>query len=277
MPNVFDRGAFDDLPPKWTLRGIFARLCMVFRRPADVFFAVQMGFFLCRASLALTRESRAGHLRWLGLCRRPQGIDASREREDLERLLRVSYIYVRFFETHASCYLRALNIHRFSTSVVDAAVIESLEMAMMDVRRGKPCSIALIDADRLGRLGDRFGWDFCGGLLANIARVIEKTVADAGVWGRFGGDEFLVILPDVSPTGALQIIDAVRDAVASSRLNGTPAVTVSAGLVHVQSDAAVAEVMELVEQTLQSAKKGGRNRVAVYAPHGEGPHGFAIA
>ena len=131
-------------------------------------------------------------------------------------------------------------------------------------RTDVPCSIALIDLDHFKRINDRFGHlagdevlrTFAISLFANI-RTIDKL-------GRYGGEEFLLILPDCSKdqaVGALDRLGSIISEVDWTAISGTMCVTMSAGICAVRQEDSAADILARADVALYRAKGAGRNRV----------------
>src|SRR5690606_35897552 len=81
-------------------------------------------------------------------------------------------------------------------------LMERLESELARVRRGKPLAVVMVDLDRFKRVNDDTGHQRGDSLLQDLARGLARAVREADVVGRYGGDEFVVILPDTSPADA---------------------------------------------------------------------------
>ena len=99
-------------------------------------------------------------------------------------------------------------------------------------------ALALVDLDRFKRINDALGHGAGDVVLANVARSIARAVGDKGMVARWGGEEFLVVLPKVSLERALSIIEHVRAEVEDEyAMDGVAErVTISAGVAHGDSD-----------------------------------------
>ena len=131
-------------------------------------------------------------------------------------------------------------------------------------RSNTPCSVAIIDLDFFKRINDQFGHPagdealrtFAIGIFANI-RAIDKL-------GRYGGEEFLLILPDTEKDQAVRTLDRLRVIVSevdwtaiSENLN----LTMSAGVCSVRQTDSADDILARVDVALYRAKDVGRNRV----------------
>jgi len=146
------------------------------------------------------------------------------------------------------------------------ALVRLHDLWTIATRYRHPLSCALIDIDGFKAVNDG-GGHLCGdAVLREAAGVLTKFVRECDILCRFGGDEFLVILPQTPADRAAEAIERCRTAVArhAFRSNGhTASLTISAGVY--QAWAQMASVDELIHQAdlaLYAAKRVGKNYVA---------------
>jgi diguanylate cyclase (GGDEF)-like protein len=134
-------------------------------------------------------------------------------------------------------------------------------------REGQQLTLALIDLDHFKQINDRFGHATGDFVLQEFARVCRRVLRDTDEFGRWGGEEFLILLPRTTLDVALGVIDRVRTAaqtIRDGRLDAELRVTLSAGLATNESDpASVEEIISKADVALYSAKKGGRDLVCI--------------
>jgi len=133
-------------------------------------------------------------------------------------------------------------------------------------RYKRPLSLVLLDVDFFKQVNDRHGHHTGDQALMAIARLIEQSVRKVDTAGRLGGDEFLLILPETPPTGALEVatrLNARGRAIAiPSEVSPPPSFTLSLGVSSwplVEAESA-AELLKTADQALYRAKAAGRNR-----------------
>ena len=124
-------------------------------------------------------------------------------------------------------------------------------------------ALALVDLDRFKRINDALGHGAGDVVLANVARSIARAVGDHGKVARWGGEEFLVVLPKVSLERALALIEHVRAEVEDEyAMDGVAErITISAGVAHGRQYAPRDELLRLADAKLYEAKASGRNLV----------------
>jgi len=127
--------------------------------------------------------------------------------------------------------------------------------------------VMLLDVDHFKSINDLLGHQSGDRALAQIGRIIAENVRGLDVAGRFGGEEFLVLLRDASRERALQVAERLRGAIETSGIayaDGKP-VTVSVGVSYALPTDLTSDVVERADRALYRAKNAGRNRV-VEAP-----------
>ena len=134
-------------------------------------------------------------------------------------------------------------------------------------RYNKPLTIAVIDADRFKSLNDAHGHPSGDLVLCKLGAILEDSFRQSDTVGRYGGEEFVVILPETEPEMAQQKLESVRELVANTQIvlpsRGTKVqLTISAGLASFPSDGNdVEELFALADERMFQAKREGRNRV----------------
>jgi len=127
---------------------------------------------------------------------------------------------------------------------------------------GEVVAVAMVDIDHFKTVNDSFGHPAGDQVLAAVGRMLTAHLRTGDLVSRYGGEEFLVILPDTPPAGAMQVAERLREAVAA--ITGMPkAVTVSIGVAACHQDETVASLVSRADAALYQAKTGGRNRVTM--------------
>ncbi len=145
--------------------------------------------------------------------------------------------------------------------VVDGALAGAVE-------RGEPLTLAFCDIDRFKQVNDVHGHAAGDRVLAGVATAIARSVRPGDAVGRFGGEEFVVVLPDTDGPRGLQIAERIRREVeaAAHEVAGGPSlqVTVSIGLASHRPQGELVSpgaLLAAADACLYEAKRGGRNRV----------------
>lgn len=135
------------------------------------------------------------------------------------------------------------------------------------LRRRAPLSLAMLDLDHFKRINDNYGHQAGDDVLREAARRVTSVVREYDTVGRYGGEEFLVLLPDTATEEATAIAERVRQSIAEApmetRDGGMIHASVSVGLAtaHAEFCGNVKDVIESADAALYRAKRGGRNRV----------------
>jgi diguanylate cyclase (GGDEF)-like protein len=133
--------------------------------------------------------------------------------------------------------------------------------------RGGPVALLVLDLDNFKPLVDREGHLIGSRTIGQVGRLIARCLRPGDVAARFGGDEFVVILPGTDAPAAGAIAEAIRAAVAAARvLDGTEVdisgITVSVGVAVFPGDAADAEgLFRAADAAMYDVKRGGKNAV----------------
>ena len=138
------------------------------------------------------------------------------------------------------------------------------------LRYDRPASVLMIDSDNLKGVNDAYGHDAGNRLLRHLAAVIQAELRSTDVPARYGGDEFIVLLPETPAKGALDVGERIRNAIASAPLpleGRMVACSVSIGIACFPEDGRTLDALAgRADRALYHAKKDGRNRVARYQP-----------
>ncbi|UCC82694.1 MAG: sensor domain-containing diguanylate cyclase [Gemmatimonadota bacterium] len=151
--------------------------------------------------------------------------------------------------------------NRRSTERVLASTIAVAE------RTGSPFAVAVADVDHFKRINDRYGHEAGDTVLQAVARVMRETIRPGDHAGRWGGEEYLVVLPATALEDAARAVERLRRNVELLQIDweGRPlTVTISAGLTaYPELIRNAAAAVASADAALYKAKRAGRNTVAV--------------
>ena len=138
----------------------------------------------------------------------------------------------------------------------------ALERELARARRaGAPFSIAMIDLDDFKLVNDRLGHAAGDDVLKQVSAILSSTFRASDFGVRWGGDEFLVLLPDVALSGAIAFSERARAQLETLPLGSAGKLTLSAGIVQVFEDEDVRAAIQRADAQLYEAKRAGRNQV----------------
>jgi diguanylate cyclase (GGDEF)-like protein len=153
------------------------------------------------------------------------------------------------------------------------AFFQRMGQAWEDARRtGRPLSCLALDIDRFKSVNDGFGHAAGDRVIQEVGTMLVSSLRAADIVGRYGGDEFFVGMPGCDLDQGLALADKLRRAIEDrcrTSFNDIAGlqVTVSIGIATSRADdGALADLIELADQALNSAKSNGRNQVAATPP-----------
>jgi diguanylate cyclase (GGDEF)-like protein len=134
------------------------------------------------------------------------------------------------------------------------------------LRMGEPVAVAMMDLDRFKQVNDTYGHPTGDVILFETAQLIKQTAREIDMPGRYGGEEFIAILPGTEEEAAAHFAERVRQAVESHVFrDGATEVrmTVSCGVASFPGDGidAPEALLKAADEALYQAKHGGRNQV----------------
>ena len=125
----------------------------------------------------------------------------------------------------------------------------------------QPLSLVLADLDHFKKINDVYGHGAGDRVLQGVGRYLLDHARKIDVVGRWGGEEFLLVLPGTALPEALEVAERLRAGLAQYPDQETGILTASFGVVQAGPDEAVAGLLERADRTLYRAKEAGRNRV----------------
>ncbi len=131
-----------------------------------------------------------------------------------------------------------------------------------------PLSIALLDLDHFKQINDTHGHQTGDAVLRAAARVIQQQCRQGDLFGRFGGEEFMLCLPDTPLSSAMEIAERIRGTLAQHRIiqDDQPIrVTACLGVATLRAGESIQQALSRADKALYEAKRSGRNRCAVAA------------
>lgn len=132
-------------------------------------------------------------------------------------------------------------------------------------RHNKTLSLIMIDIDHFKNVNDAHGHQVGDSVLREFARLLQDNVRDTDIISRWGGEEFIVLLPSTSSESAISVAQKIQSAVNSHCFSGAGKLTASFGVSNVDPNSnSNRESVNKADQALYQAKNQGRNRVVAY-------------
>ncbi|HEY6876637.1 MAG TPA: GGDEF domain-containing protein, partial [Polyangiales bacterium] len=140
----------------------------------------------------------------------------------------------------------------------DEALTREVERAR---RYGRPLSCLLLDVDHFKKINDGAGHAAGDHVLRLLGALIAGRIRTADSAARWGGEEFLLVLPETNSRGACEFAESLRALVEATSFELVPRVTVSIGVTELRPDEPREQALARADKHLYTAKSNGRNRV----------------
>ncbi len=258
------------------------------------------GIFLCTLFLAFSFGSlrftpRQSVAVWIAmtigvaglflLTDKPIGLPQSNALERIATMLvfaltigRCTFIGMFSSSMRQSLYQRGLKLKEAYRRIEELAELDELTgsfnrrciMRMLEEeiaraqRVNAPCSVALIDLDWFKRINDAYGHPTGDEVLRTFAITVFANLRNIDRFGRYGGEEFLLVLPDTPAERAAGVLDRMREIIADldwSAFSADMRVTISAGIATLRPDETSDTLLARADSALYAAKAKGRNRI----------------
>lgn len=152
-------------------------------------------------------------------------------------------------------------------------VIEKIDSELnRAIRHGSPMSLLMLDLDHFKRINDTFGHPAGDEVLKSVGKLLRESCRVYDVPGRYGGEEFCVVLPETKPGSTTVVAERIRKRLESTELpcgESSIAVTASIGIAGMDTQSehemlSPAELIDRADRALYSAKTRGRNRIEMW-------------
>lgn len=177
--------------------------------------------------------------------------------ELVQRKLAEAGVKLRSVETDAMRdYLTGIPNRRASTEVLQKAIEKNTE-------HGTKTTVMMIDIDHFKRINDTFGHDVGDEVLLSFTTLIKNHIRNGDILGRWGGEEFILILPNTGSENARILSNRLCNVVAKHSFLTVGQVTTSIGISVSQPDDTVETLVKRADVALYGAKQSGRNRAVL--------------
>lgn len=129
-------------------------------------------------------------------------------------------------------------------------------------RRNGQISLLMLDIDHFKHINDTFGHLVGDKVLKQFAELVQNAIRQQDMFTRYGGEEFVLLLPDTALEGAMKIAEKIRATIESSAFKHVKSITISIGCTQYTNGQTLDEVISKADQALYIAKSSGRNQVA---------------
>ena len=118
----------------------------------------------------------------------------------------------------------------------------------------------MVDIDFFKTVNDTYGHHMGDIVLEKLSEIIKATIRDADIAGRYGGEEFLIIFPEISEDEAFRAGERLRKNIEAVEFENRIKITISGGVAEYIEETAL-ELIEKADRNLYRAKENGRNRI----------------
>jgi diguanylate cyclase (GGDEF)-like protein len=191
-------------------------------------------------------------------------------------LLGLIYAIIRYISEVFIARLKAVELQLTEMASKDflTGLINRREMfkrAVMEcsrtTRNAKPLSVLMVDIDHFKHLNDNYGHDAGDEALKSLARSLDEFLRNYDIVCRYGGEEFLVVVPEADLDQARELAERLRQLTANLVIpcgagGAKVTITVSIGIAQREEEEGMASLISRADEALYRAKVGGRNRVA---------------
>lgn len=173
---------------------------------------------------------------------------------------------------NAQLYRQARHLSAIDALTGCMASGNGMELVRMELRRAqryaRPAALIFIDLDHFKQVNDRYGHLFGNAVLRAVGAALKAALRASDVRCRYGGDEFLVLLPETPPDGALRVAELLRRRLAATtvkRPERSVAVTASIGVAAaLPGELDAGGLLARADAAMYRAKRAGRNAVRVW-------------
>ncbi|BCD61971.1 two-component system, cell cycle response regulator [Nitratiruptor sp. YY08-26] len=146
----------------------------------------------------------------------------------------------------------------FNRRAMNEMLIAEIEKAK---RYKRPLSVIFFDIDHFKKINDTYGHDVGDFVLRKLVSVIRNHLRQTDTLARFGGEEFLIVLPEMDLQNTKIVAEKIRKRVETTDFEKVKKITISLGVTQLKEDDTRQELLKRVDEALYQAKNSGRNKV----------------
>lgn len=141
-------------------------------------------------------------------------------------------------------------------------ISEELEIEIARVNRYEGVfSLLMLDIDYFKNINDTYGHDVGDSVLIELCGVVSKLIRESDRFGRWGGEEFMLISPHIQKDAVISLANKIKEAIATHIFKDLKQVTISIGVTHFHKGETKEDILKRVDDLLYEAKDAGRNTV----------------
>lgn len=118
----------------------------------------------------------------------------------------------------------------------------------------------MLDIDKFKKVNDSYGHQFGDYVLKTVSNILLNTISSKGYVGRFGGEEFIIILPEIEVNCACIMGEKIRNKIEKYKFKNNYKLTISIGIKQYRNESYM-ELIKITDDLLYKAKQNGRNRI----------------
>lgn len=137
------------------------------------------------------------------------------------------------------------------------------------IKSNSPMSLLMCDIDHFKKINDNFGHEFGDYVLKEVTKAISSSLRKYDILSRWGGEEFLILLPEADQSTTLDLAEAVRKTVSDLIIDIEKtkySVTITIGVAIYDSSLSISDNINNADEALYEGKDTGRNRVVLFNP-----------
>ena len=142
---------------------------------------------------------------------------------------------------------------------LEKKIAEYLELS----RNGKAYGMLFMDIDHFKSINDKYGHEMGDKVLRGVAGIVRDNLKEGHGFGRWGGEEFILLAPDLDENGLLKFAESIRESIEQAHF-GKVNVTISIGATLARSDDDTSSFIRRADYAMYEAKETGRNKVVMY-------------
>lgn len=131
-------------------------------------------------------------------------------------------------------------------------------------RHSQPLSLILVDIDHFKSVNDTYGHQVGDMVLSQTTKIISQNLRKSDIFGRWGGEEFVVICPQTNKNEAFVLAEKLRVAIEENEFEKVGHKTICLGIAELENDDNEETLVEKADKALYEAKNGGRNKTIIY-------------